>query len=81
MTKKQVLRFNRLFNDLVQKKVNGHNAYQVSLLVIDYLGGYEIQIESNFLIWLNELQALQTICENLCANCMVKLDKGQIIVH
>lgn len=81
MTKKQVLRFNRLFNDLVQKKVNGRNAYQVSVQAIDHLGGYEIRLKSHCLIWLGEMRALQTICDDLCASCYIKLDESQIIIH
>lgn len=81
MTKKQVLRFNRLFNDLVQKQVNGRNAFNLSLHQIDYLGGSEIHITSDTLIWLDEMHALQTICRDMCVQCCIELDRGRIVIH
>lgn len=78
MTKKQLMRVHLLFNDLVQKKVNGRLAYEFHVNNIDYLGGYEVIITTDCIIWLSEIAALQVICDNVCVQSCIELSKGRI---
>lgn len=81
MTKKQLLRFHLLFNDLVQKKVNGRLAYSFETRSIDFLGGIEVVIKSDCIIYLDEIAALNVICSNMCVQPYIELEKGLIICH
>ena len=81
MTKKQLLRVHLLFNDLVQKKVNDGLAWSFETRSIDYLGGIEVVLKSDCIVWLEEVMAIQVICNNLCIQSYIDFNNGQIILH
>lgn len=81
MTKKEVLRFSRLFNDLVQKKVNGHPDYKLEVHHIDHLGGNEVILKPGCIVWPNEVQAIDTICHDMSLSCVLRFHDGIIVIH
>lgn len=81
MTKKQLMKFHRQFNDLVQKQVNGKPAFQFQVNEIDYLGGYEVFITTDCLIWPSEIEALNVICGRMCLQCSIVMFDARIEIR
>ena len=81
MTKKDLMKFQRQFNDLVQKLVNGKPAFKIQVNEIDYLGGYEVFITTDCLLWPQEVAALQVICEGLCLQCCIVMRYERIEIR
>lgn len=81
MTRKELVKFHRLFNELVQKEVNGRLAYKVTFHEVDFCGGIEVIVHSDCLIWLNEIVTLQTICRLMCLNSYIELYGKRILIH
>lgn len=81
MTRKSLVTFHRLFNELVQKEVNGRPAYRLVTHPIDFCGGNEVVLHCDTIIWFDEITALNTICEKLCLSARIELSESRIIIH
>jgi len=81
MTKKDVFRFSRLFNDLVQKKVNGHPDYKLEVHHIDYLEGYQIVLKPGCIVWPEEVQAIDAICYDMCLSLVLRFHDGIMVIQ
>lgn len=81
MTRKNLVRFHRLFNELVQKKVNGRPSYRLVTHPIDYCGGTEVILHCDTIIWPGEFIALNTICEHMCLTLRIELSESRFIIY
>ena len=80
MTKKGLEKFHRLFNELVQRNVNGRVYYGFHVEHIDYCGGYMVKIEGHCLLHESDLVALMACADAVTASCRVHLGYGFIEV-
>ena len=80
MTRKDLVKFHRLFNELVQKVVNGHPAYEFKWNQVDYCGGVEVVLRSDCIIWDREISTLDSICRSMALSLLIELYNGRILI-
>ena len=80
MTRKDLVKFHRLFNELVQKEVNGKPSYKFDWHPVDYCGGVEVILTSDFLIWDKEISTLDSICRCMALSLQIELYNGRILI-
>lgn len=80
MTKKGLMKFSRLFNELVQRNVNGHVYYGFHVEHIDYCGGIRVIIDGHCLLHESDLVALMACADAVTASVRVHLGNGYVEV-
>lgn len=80
MTRKDLVKFHRLFNELVQKEVNGQPSFKFDWHSVDYCGGVEVILTSDCLIWDREISALDAICRSMALSLQIELYNSRILI-
>lgn len=80
MTRKKLVKFHRLFNELVQHEVDGHLAYGFKSHSVDYCGGVEVILRSDYVIWDREISTLDSICRSMALSMQIELYNGRILI-
>lgn len=80
MTRKDLVKFHRLFNELVQKVVNGSPSYKFDWQPVDYCGGVEVILTSDCIIWDREISILDAICRGMALSMQIELYNGRILI-
>lgn len=80
MTKKDLEKFHRLFNELVQREVNGKVYYGFHVEHIDYCGGYYVMIDGCCLLHESDLVALMACADAVTASVRIHLGYGYVEV-
>lgn len=81
MTRKDLVKFHRLFNELVQKEVIGKPAYSFKWHPVDYCGGVEVVLRSDCIVWDKEICSLAAICRSMALSMYIELNDSRIIIH
>lgn len=80
MTRKNLIKFHRLFNELVQMVIDGRPAYKFRWQPVDYCGGFEVILTSNYVIWDREISTLDAICRSMALSLQIELYNGRILI-
>lgn len=81
MTKKEFQKFYLLFTKLVKQEVNNEYAMNASAHLIDYCGGYELELHPNCLMWGAEFVMIQALCDKFALAFEVHLRSGALIIR
>lgn len=78
MTKDLFIQFYDLFTSLVKQEVNGEYCMNASCMMVDYCGGYCLEIRPNCLMWGSELSFMCALAERFCLSMRVRMYDGVI---
>ena len=81
MTKVQFRKFYWLFTSLIKQEVNGHYVMNASCRLIDYCGGYQLELHPSCLMWGSEFVLLSSLCDKLALSMEVTLYDGKISIY
>ena len=80
MTKKEVMKFSRLFNEMVQREVNGKPHIKWHVDRCDCCGGYCVIINNTSLLFGSDLVCINSIAESLCCSMRLHLQSCYIMI-
>lgn len=80
MTKKQVMKFSRLFNEMVQKEVNGMPYIKWHVDRYDGCGGYCVIINNTALLFGSDLVCINSIAESLGCSLRLHLKSCYMVI-
>lgn len=80
MTKKDVMKFSRLFHEMVQRKINGKPYFSLRTVPVRNCGGYSIEIRGAVLVHGDDLVAINSICESMCCTFRLYLKDGFMLI-
>ena len=81
MTKEMFSKFYSLFTSLIKQEVGGEYVMNASAHLIDYCGGYELEVHPACLMWGDEFVLLQALCTRFALACEVHFWSGSIIIR
>lgn len=80
MTKKDVMKFSRLFHEMVQREINGKPYFSLRTVPVRNCGGYSIEIRDVVLAYGSEIVAINSICESMCCTLRLNLKDGVMLI-
>lgn len=78
MTKDLFIQFYDLFTSLVKQEVNDEYCMNASCMMVDYCGGYCLEIRPDCLLWGAELSLMYALADRFCLQMRVSLYDGVI---
>lgn len=78
MTKDLFIEFYDLFTSLVKQEVNDEYCMNASCMMVDYCGGYCLEIRPNCLMWGDEMSILDALSRRLCVSMQIRMYEGVI---
>lgn len=81
MTKKEFQKFYPLFTLLVKQYCNGEYVMNASAHLIDYCGGYELELHPDCLIWGDEMSLINSLCRKFAVSFEIRLYEGALIIR
>ena len=81
MTKKEFQKFYLLFTKLVKQEVNNEYCMGASAHMIDYCGGYELELHPECLMWGYEFVLLEGLCHRFALSLEVHFWSGALIIR
>ena len=81
MTKNEFQKFYLLFTKLVKQDVNGEYCMNASAHLVDYCGGYELELHPNCLMWGREFALIESLCNRFAISFEVRMSKGALIIR
>lgn len=81
MTKKEFSHFYYFFTSLIKQEVNDQYVMNASCHLVDYCGGYELELHPSCLMWGSELTLLSSLCDRFAVSLEVHLYDGKIIIR
>ena len=81
MTKEKFCEFYPLFQYCIKQIVNGVYVMNASAHLIDYCGGYELELHPECLMWSSEFVMIHALCDKYALSCEVRFYEGSIIIR
>ena len=78
MTKEIFIQFYDLFTSLVKQEVNDEYCMNASCMMVDYCGGYSLELRPDRLMWGSELSLMYALAERFCLQMCVRFYDGVI---
>lgn len=78
MTKDVFIKFYDLFTSLVKQEVNDEYCMNASCMMVDYCGGYCLEIRPDCLMWGSEFSLMYALAERFCLQMRVRMCDGVI---
>ena len=80
MTKQEFQKFYLLFTKLVKQEVNDEYCMNASAHLVDYCGGYELELHPDCLMWGREFVLIESLCNLFALSFEVRMSKGVLII-
>lgn len=81
MTKEMFCKFYRLFTSLVKQEVNDEYVMNASAHLVDYCGGYVLELHPSCLMWGKEFVLLEALCDRFALSMEITLYNGKISIY
>ena len=81
MTKTEFQKFYHLFTVLVKQTVNEEYVMNASAHLIDYCGGYELELHPECLMWGDEMSLINSLCRRFALSFEIHLSEGALIIR
>lgn len=81
MTKAEFQKFYLLFTKLVKQEVNNEYVMNASAHLVDYCGGYELELHPNCLMWGDEMALINSLCRRFALAFEIHLYDGALIIR
>lgn len=78
MTKDLFIQFYDLFTSLVKQEVNNEYCMNASCMMVDYCGGYVLEIRPDCLLWGDEVSLLASLAHKFCVSMEICMYDGVI---
>lgn len=81
MTKEMFSKFYDIFTSLIKQEVNDQYVMNASCRLVNYCGGYELELHPSCLMWGKELVLLSSLCDRFAISMEVMLCNGTISIY
>ncbi len=80
MTKEAFIQFYDLFTQLVKQDLGGEYVMNASARLVNYCGGYTLELHPHCMMWGDEIVLIQSLCHRFNHNLEVHLQAGLLLI-
>ena len=80
MTKQNFIKFYELFTQLVKQGVDGEYYMSASAKLVNYCGGYTLELHPQCLMWGSDFVLLEGLCHRFNLSLEVYMQAGVILI-
>lgn len=81
MTKNDFIEFYDIFIKVVKQEVGGEYCMNASAGLVDYCGGYTLELRPDCLMWGSEIAMINSLCDRFGVAFEIHLNRGLLIIR
>lgn len=81
MTKEVFCEFYPIFQYCVKQEVNGQYVMNASTRLVNFCGGYVLELHPSCLMWGKEIALMEALCDKFCLSMEITLYDGRISIY